>query len=138
MLKKLTWNWKIWNPRNNNKNQRKIILNEEEPTKHFFLTRKAKANIKKHIRSLQNEQWQLLKTNFKFLKEWKSFFQTLYLNQTLVKQLKHTFKRNLIKGIWHTKFSTHKRYRNNQNKRSNLWYGKWEVTRGGWATHRIL
>ena len=45
------------------------MLNEEEPTKHFFLTRKAKANIKKHIRSLQNEQWQLLKTNFKFLKE---------------------------------------------------------------------
>ena len=40
----------------------KIILNEEKPTKYFFIQEKTKPN-KKHITCIQNEQGKLLATN---------------------------------------------------------------------------
>ena len=54
-----------------------IILNEEKPTKYFFIQEKTKA-YKKHITCIQNEQGELLTTNSNTLKECKNYFQTLY------------------------------------------------------------
>ena len=49
----------------------KIILNEEKPTKYFFIQEKQK-QIKKHIKSLQNQQGKILTTNSEMLEECKN------------------------------------------------------------------
>lgn len=64
----------------------KIILNEEKPTKDFFIQEK-----KKHITCMQNGQGKLLTTNSNILKECKKYFQTLYTKHTHMRKLKVFF-----------------------------------------------
>ena len=56
------------------------ILNEEKQTKYFFIQEKQK-KIKKHIKSLQNQQGKILTTNSEILEECKNYFQNLYTKQ---------------------------------------------------------
>lgn len=60
------------------RSKEKFILNEEKPTKYFFLLEKQN---KKHIKYLQNERGKLLQKNLEILQECKHFFQTLYTKQ---------------------------------------------------------
>ena len=64
------------------------ILNEEKQTKYFFIQEKQK-KIKKHIKSLQNQQGKILTTNSEILEECKNYFQNLYKKH--VKKLKTYF-----------------------------------------------
>ena len=61
------------------RSKEKIILNEEKPTKYFFIQEKQK-KIKKHIKSLQNQHGKILTTNSEIL-ECKNYFQNLYTKQ---------------------------------------------------------
>ena len=67
-----------------------IILNEEKPTKYFFIQEKQK-QTKKHIKSLQNQQEKILTTNIEILQECKDYFQNLYKNKKHAKELKIYF-----------------------------------------------
>ena len=62
------------------RSKEKIILNEEKPTKYFFIQEKQK-KIKKHIKSLQNQHGKILTTNSEILEECKNSFQNLYTKQ---------------------------------------------------------
>ena len=61
------------------RSKEKIILNEEKPTKYFFLQEKQK-QIKK-IKSPKNKQGKILTTNSEILRECKNYFQNLYIKQ---------------------------------------------------------
>ena len=65
---------------------KKVILNEEKPTKYFFIQEK-----KKHITCMQNGQGKLLTTNSNILRECKKYFQTLYTKHTHMRKLKVFF-----------------------------------------------
>ena len=58
------------------RSKEKIILNEEKPTKYFFLQEKQKQN-KKHIKLLKNKQGKILTTNSEILQECKNYFSKL-------------------------------------------------------------
>ena len=56
------------------------IINEEIPNKYFYLQEQQK-QIKKHIKQLQNEKNEIIKTNSEILKECKIFYQKLFTKQ---------------------------------------------------------
>ena len=62
------------------RSKEKIILNEEKPTKYFFLQEKQKQN-KKHIKLLKNKQGKTLTTDSEILQDCKKYFQNLYTKQ---------------------------------------------------------
>ena len=67
----------------------KLILNEEKPTKYFFLQEKQKQN-KKHIKLLKNKQGKILTTDSEILQECKDLYpkqNTSKITQNLL--LKH-------------------------------------------------
>ena len=62
------------------RSKEKLILNEEKPTKYFYLQKKQKQN-KKQIKYLKNKEGKILATDSEILQECKNFFQKLYTKQ---------------------------------------------------------
>ena len=56
------------------------IINEKTPNKYFYLQEQQK-QIKKHIKQLQNEKNEIIKTNSEILKECRIFYQKLFTKQ---------------------------------------------------------
>lgn len=109
---------------------------KKKPTKYFLLQEKQKQkktnnNFRKQTREIFNNKF--------ILKECTNYFQKIYTKQKTCE----TTQNILLKQISHktTNEQNHKltkKIRNKRNKRSNSKYGKREIPRGGWYTHRIV
>ena len=56
------------------------MINKEPPKKYFYLQEQHN-QAKKHIKQLQNEKNEIIKTNSEILKECSQFYQNLYSKQ---------------------------------------------------------
>lgn len=113
----------------------KNILNEKKRTKCFFIQEKQK-QIKKHIACLQNDMGKLLTLNSNILKECKNYFQTLYTKQNTYETTQNFLLIDILQKVTDIQNYTlaKEKNANKRNKRSNLQYGKWEISRCGWYT----
>lgn len=80
------------------RSKQQTILNEEKPSKFFFLQEKQKQN-KKHIKLLLNEQGKLLKEQNEILQECQNYFQALYKNQETCETTQNQLLENITNKI---------------------------------------
>ena len=80
------------------RSKQQTILNEEKPSKFFFLQEKQKQN-KKHIKLLLNEQGKLLKEQNEILQECQNYFQVLYKNQETCETTQNQLLENITNKI---------------------------------------
>ena len=80
------------------KSKEKIILNEEKPTKYFFLQDKQK-QIKKHIKTPKNKQGKILTTDSEILQECKNYFQNLYTKQNTCEKTQNLLLKHITNEI---------------------------------------
>ena len=80
------------------RSKEQIILNEEKPTKYFFLQENQKQN-KKHIKIIINEQRETLQENSEILKECKTHFQKIYKKQETCEKTQDKLLQNITKNI---------------------------------------
>ena len=80
------------------RSKEQIILNEEKPTKYFFLQENQKQN-KKHIKIIINEQGETLQENLEILKECKNYFQKIYKKQETCEKTQDELLQNITKTI---------------------------------------
>ena len=74
------------------------IINEETPNKYFYLQEQQK-QAKKHIKQLQNEKNEIIKTNSEILKECRLFNQKLFSKQENRVETQNEILNNLPKSI---------------------------------------
>ena len=80
------------------RSKEQIILNEEKPTKYFFLQENQKQN-KKHTKIIINEQGETFQENSEILKECKNYFQKIYKKQETCEKTQDKLLQNIRKNI---------------------------------------
>ena len=78
------------------KSKERSIINEEIPNKYFYLREQQKQTIK-HIKQLQNEKNEIVKTNSEIFKECTSFYQTIHTKQSNCEETQNELLNNIPK-----------------------------------------